>query len=215
MKFESFVAHCSVSRETFEKLEIYARELVAWNTKINLVGPDTVQNLWERHILDALQLLTFLKSAKKIVDLGSGAGLPGLVIAIASDFNVSLVESDQKKVAFLRHIKGLLGLDVSIQAVRIENVTAKFDVITARALAPLDTLLSYAEPLLEAGGRCVFLKGESYENEVEEAEKKWHFNISVYPSLTHKSGAIIELSEVKRNGEDKGHSNIKPKGRRR
>lgn len=216
MTFDEINKHCSVSRETFERLQLFAEQLIIWNKKINLVGSDTIVDLWKRHILDGLQLLTYLKEGEKLADMGSGAGLPGLVLAIAGDFEVSLIESDQKKVAFLRHIKGLLELDINIFAKRIEMVDQNdFDVVTARALASLDKLLTLSTPLLKEGGYCLFLKGETVEKEVEEAQKKWHFNIDVYPSVTHKSGTIIKLSEVKEHGEDKGHCNFEPKGRRR
>lgn len=215
MKYEELLEYCEVSRETFDKLTVYVDDLLQWNQKINLVGSTTTGDVWIRHIVDALQLIPYTEKVKRLVDLGSGAGLPGMILGIAGECDVSLVESDQKKMAFLRHIKGKLGVNVTLIEKRIEKVEGQFDIVTARALAALDKLISYAVPLLSVGGICLFLKGESYKNEVEEASKNWHFNIDVYSSVTHANAKIVKLSEVKQHGQDESHSSIQPKGRRR
>lgn len=208
MTYEELVSYVSVSRETYERLKIYVETLSQWNQKINLVSPDTIPNIWKRHVIDSLQLLPYL-GRKSLADLGTGAGIPGLILAISGIENITLVEADQKKVAFLKHISGLLGLRINILSERIERLGhQKFQIIMARALASINLLLSYSQPLLEEGGYCLFLKGKDVEKEVAEAQKKWQFKSEVYPSLTDPFGKIIKLSEVKLHGEDKSHCDI-------
>src|SRR5262245_2955176 len=153
----------NVSRETLRRLATYAALLEKWQAKINLVGPATLPDLWRRHFLDSAQLLPLLgHPSGTLVDLGSGAGFPGLVLTIMTDWRVHLVDSDQRKCAFLRQVALDCGvLDrVTIHAKRIEQVTGiAADVVTARACAPLVELLALAAPFVGQTGRCLFLKG--------------------------------------------------------
>ena len=163
-----FARDFHVSRETLAALEAYAALLEKWNRKINLVGRETLADLWRRHFLDSAQLLPLLPERPPgrdlvIADIGSGAGFPGLVLAILGAGEVHLIESDQKKCAFLLEAARAAGADVAIHAQRIEEIAGlEADVITARALAPLEKLLAYARPLLRPGGCALFLRGAAW-----------------------------------------------------
>ena len=193
----------NVSRETFEKLKIYQRLLEEWQAKVNLVSSSTLPNSWERHFKDSLQLLKFLpKGPLDLVDLGSGAGFPGLVLAIACPQNlkVTLVESDLKKCVFLENVSRETFSPVKIFNERIENISPenKFDVITARGLAPLPTLLEYAIPLMKKKAFCLFLKGKEVNQEIQNGQKKWEFKLELFPSLTDARSSILKITHPKR-----------------
>jgi 16S rRNA (guanine527-N7)-methyltransferase len=191
-----------VSRETLARLETYASLLVKWQAKINLVGPATLPDLWRRHFLDSAQLLPLLPPAPGVlVDLGSGAGFPGLVLAIMSEWRVHLVDSDQRKCAFLRQVALDTGVNtrVAIHAQRFEAVAGyKAEIVTARACAPLAALLGYALPFLGENGRCLFLKGAQAEEELTAAEADWNMQVERRPSLTDPAGTIFVIEQLKR-----------------
>lgn len=189
-----------VSRETLDRFQIYLEQLATWQRAINLVGASTLVDPWRRHILDSAQLARLVPDhARVLVDLGSGAGLPGLILAIMGVAEVHLIESDRRKAAFLRHVAGRLDLPVTVRAIRIEDVrNLRADVVTARALAPLPRLLDWAEPFLHPGSRCVFPKGSGYRAELTEAEKRWMMRVTVAPSLSAPEGRIIVIDEVHR-----------------
>ncbi|MBL9035389.1 MAG: 16S rRNA (guanine(527)-N(7))-methyltransferase RsmG [Rhodospirillaceae bacterium] len=191
-----------VSRETLARLETYAGLLVKWQAKINLVGPATLPDLWRRHFLDSAQLLPLLPAAPGVlVDLGSGAGFPGLVLAIMSEWRVHLVDSDQRKCAFLRQVALDTGVNtrVAIHAQRFEAVAGyKAEIVTARACAPLEALLGYALPFLGENGRCLFLKGAQAEEELTAAEADWNMQVERRPSLTDPAGTILVIEQLKR-----------------
>ncbi|MES2984284.1 MAG: 16S rRNA (guanine(527)-N(7))-methyltransferase RsmG [Pseudomonadota bacterium] len=189
----------NVSRETFSHLEGYVGLLLKWNAKINLIGPTTESDVWSRHVEDALQLLPLLPpTATSLADLGSGAGLPGMILAIARpDIAVTLVEIDQRKSAFLQEVKRALALDhVTIEAKDLHTLTARFDVVTARALAPLKELLAMAYPLLQPGAICLFPKGENFANELAATGNDWSYQHQLFPSLTNKKSSIISITEL-------------------
>lgn len=193
-----------VSRETFEQLKHYFRILEKWQKHINLVSSQT-QNWWTRHIEDSLQLRSFLpKTDSAIYDLGSGAGLPGMILAIAMPLNqFYLVESDQKKSIFLKEVKRELGLqNVSVISQRIEEINDKAvaDVVVSRALAPLSQLLEYSQNILKKNAFCLFLKGKNYGTELAVASAKWHFECDIFPSLTAAEGRIIKLHQIRQLG---------------
>jgi 16S rRNA (guanine527-N7)-methyltransferase len=202
----------NVSRETFEKLKVYQRTLEAWQKRLNLISSSTLPYIWERHFEDSLQLLPYLPSSQsKLVDLGSGAGFPGLVLAIAkSDFlNVTLVESDLKKCIFLENVSRETNTPITILNGRIETLknSLKFDIITARGLAPLSFLIDYAVPLMNVNGACLFLKGKEFESEIENSQKKWDFNLELFPSLTDSRGRILRITHPKKvSFHDKNNS---------
>lgn len=189
-----------VSRETAERLDAYVAVLLKWQKTINLVAPATLGEVWTRHVLDSAQLLALAPAtARRWVDLGSGGGLPGLVIAIlAGDrigFEMILVESDQRKAAFLRTAAREAGLShrVSVRAERAEQVVAALapaDVVSARALAPLSTLIALSRPLLESGAVGIFPKGETIEHELTEWGRPDNFQVTLAPSRTHPAAAI-------------------------
>ena len=191
-----------VSRETLSRLETYAALLVKWQAKINLVGPATLPDLWRRHFLDSAQLLPLLPPAPgTLVDLGSGAGFPGLVLALMTEWRVHLIDSDQRKCAFLRQVALETGANtrVAIHARRFEDVPGyKADIVTARACAPLDALLGYALPFLGENGRCLFLKGAQAEEELTAAEANWNMQVTRRPSLTDPAGVILVIDHLEK-----------------
>jgi len=196
----------NVSRETLQRLETYAALLAKWQAKINLVGPATLPDLWHRHFLDSAQLLNFLPrgGGGTLVDLGSGAGFPGLVLAILTDFQVQLVDSDQRKCAFLRQVALECGvLDrLTIHAKRIEQVTGiAADVVTARACAPLDELLGLAVPLVGEKGTCLFLKGAQVEEELTQAQRRWTMRLERRASITDPAGNLLVITHLKRKSQ--------------
>ena len=193
----------NVSRETFEKLELLERELRRWQAIKNLVGPATLDRIWDRHIVDSLQLLDLAPDAGTWLDLGAGAGFPGLVLAIAGaerGLQVHLVESNSRKCAFLRHIARLTGASAKVHEARLETVVPGFvgkaDVVSARALASLPMLLDWTEPLLKAGTMGLFPKGRDAEIELTEARKKWTFEAEILPSTTDPEARILRITSI-------------------
>jgi 16S rRNA (guanine527-N7)-methyltransferase len=197
---EEFLAKSGVSRETLERLTAYADLLVKWQARINLVGPDTLPDLWSRHFLDSAQLLPLIPAdARRVVDLGSGAGFPGLVLAVMGAPGVHLIESDARKCAFLREAARIAATPVTVINRRIEQVPGlNADIVTARALAPLAKLLDWAEPHLAAAGACLFLKGRGSDDELTAAAKEWNITSERVSSLTDPQAHILHLREVSR-----------------
>jgi 16S rRNA (guanine527-N7)-methyltransferase len=195
-----------VSRETIARLDRLAALLLAWQKTTNLIGRSTIAHLWTRHIADSLQLLALAPAARVWVDLGSGAGFPGLVIACALAAEpgacVHLVEINAKKAAFLGAVVRQLALPALVHRQRIEAFAAGFvekaDIVTARALAPLRELLAYAEPLLKSGAQALFLKGQDVEAELTEATKYWKMSVELHPSITHQGSAIVRIRTAER-----------------
>ena len=199
----------NVSRETLQRLETYAALLAKWQAKINLVGPATLPDLWRRHFLDSAQLIPIISflpqlGGRNLVDLGSGAGFPGLVLAIMTDWRVHLIDSDQRKCAFLRQVALDCGvLDrVTIHAKRIEQVTGiPADVVTARACAPLGELLDLAEPFIGEKGTGLFLKGAQAEEELTQAQRHWTMRLDRRGSISDPAGVILIVSHLKRKSQ--------------
>lgn len=183
-----------VSRETQERLAAYVALLAKWNAKINLVGPATLADVWRRHILDSAQIHPQVADAGVLVDLGSGAGLPGLILAILGGPDIHLIESDARKCVFLHEAARVTGTKLTIHNKRIEAAPAlEADVVTARALAPLVQLLDHAVRFLKPAGKCVFLKGARQADELTDARKSWHMRVTERPSLSDPSGVILEV----------------------
>jgi len=197
---EGFAELVPVSRETLARLEAYAALLIRWSARINLVGRNTLVDLWRRHLLDSAQLQAFVPdSAKSVIDLGSGAGFPGLVLAILGAPGVELVEADSRKCAFLREAARITGADVTIRPCRIEAVPPHpVDVVTARACAPLDRLLGLAESFLGPGSECLFLKGERVEDELTLARDHWTMTATLCQSVSDPRGVVLRLQQVAR-----------------
>jgi 16S rRNA (guanine527-N7)-methyltransferase len=196
---EDFSARFGVSRETLGKLGAYERLLRQWQKAVNLVAPSTLDDVWHRHFADSAQLVGLARPARSWIDLGSGAGFPGLVIAILlsekKGAEVTLVESDKRKCAFLREVARQTGVAVEILSIRIESLATQGnlqppDVISARALAPLDRLLGLAGPLFASSTVGLFLKGREAAKEAEMAARQWNFSLELVPSLTQPDGRI-------------------------
>ena len=187
----------NVSRETQDRLTAYVALLLKWNKAINLIGPATEEDIWQRHIWDSYQLISLLPPGP-LADIGSGAGLPGLVIAIAEpERPVTLIERDQRKCAFLTQAALSLGLShVTVVNRDIREIGDRFAVVTARALASLDALCELSHPLLLKDGICFFPKGRDFAREVEEATTRWAFESTQVPSKTHDSACIISISKL-------------------
>jgi 16S rRNA (guanine527-N7)-methyltransferase len=197
---DGFARRVQVSRETMARLEAYVRLLTAWNRRINLVGRTTIGEVWQRHILDSAQLLQHLPpGTRRVVDLGSGAGLPGLILAIFGVPEVHLIESDRRKAAFLAEAIRVTEAPAVLHTQRVERVAAfGADVVTARACAPLPALLDLARSFLGPGTICLFLKGRAAAAELTEAEKDWNMRVTMLPSVTDPHGAILKLEDVSR-----------------
>jgi len=190
--------HLDVSRETLEKLEIYNMLLQKWQKAINLVSKQSLEESWRRHFLDSAQLLPLIpKEAGSTLDIGSGAGFPGLVLAILGAPNVELVESDQRKCLFLREVSRETSTQVTITNDRIENLPSKLvDVITSRACAPLDVLLGYAKPYLGPSTVCLFPKGRSVDEELTTAQKRWNITYTLLDSVSDSAARIVRLEGI-------------------
>jgi 16S rRNA (guanine527-N7)-methyltransferase len=200
-----FAARFNVSRETIERLEVYAALLQKWNRRINLVAPGTIDALWDRHFTDSAQLLELAPhSATKWVDLGSGGGFPGAVVAILAHAThphlvTSLVESDQRKATFLRAIARETDSPFSVITDRAEQAPkSRADVVSARALAPLEVLLGYVVRHTMDGGVALLPKGANAASEVEMARKTWSFSCESNPSVTDQKAAILKIGDIKR-----------------
>ena len=198
---EGFAKLAHVSRETLERLTAYVELLKAWNRRINLVGRDTIGDVWRRHIQDSAQLFPLIPAkARTLVDLGSGAGLPGLILAIMGVPEVHLIESDQRKAVFLREAVRLTAAPAVVHAQRIDRVPAfAADIVTARALAPLPELLEICERFLGNRTICLFPRGRMVEEELTILGEAWNIRLDRHPSLTDPSGCILRLEAVHRD----------------
>jgi 16S rRNA (guanine527-N7)-methyltransferase len=197
---QGFAHVTHVSRETMARLEDYVRLLASWNQRINLVGRNTIGDVWRRHILDSAQLMAHLpRGTRRLVDLGSGAGLPGLVLAILGVPEVHLVESDRRKGVFLAEAIRLTRASARLHVGRAEELPAfSADVITARACANLGDLLLLARPFIGSTTICLFHKGKSIRAELTEAAGDWNMLAETLPSVADPSGSILKLEGVTR-----------------
>jgi 16S rRNA (guanine527-N7)-methyltransferase len=188
-----------VSRETEQRLSILVDELRRWQSVKNLVGSGTLDRIWIRHVADSAQLLDHAPDARRWIDLGSGAGFPGLVLGVLlrdrPDAQIHLVESNGRKCAFLRHAARVTGANAVVHQARLETVVGRFagsiDVVTARALARLVDLIAWTRPLLQSGAIGLFPKGREAQAELTEAAKSWTFSAQIVPSRTSSDGRIL------------------------
>jgi 16S rRNA (guanine527-N7)-methyltransferase len=189
----------NVSRESVEKLSLLVAELLNWQQRINLIAPSTIDAVWERHVADSLQLLFLLPGdTKQIADLGSGAGFPGLVLACARPWTVHLYEANNKKAAFLQEMLRLTGAQGKVHWIRLETLASLAQLpvvtaVTARALAPLPTLLDLSAPFLNRGATGYFHKGAEAEDELTQARKSPNVTIVKHPSLIDSRSVILEV----------------------
>ncbi len=205
MSRDDFLAGRAVSRETMERLEIYEALLRKWNPAINLVSRSTLDRLWDRHFVDSAQIFDLHSAECGLwADLGAGGGFPGLVVAILAaerkpDLSVTLIESDQRKAAFLSAVARAVGVEVSILPQRIEATPGLgAEILSARALAPLAKLLEYAAPHLRPGGQALFPKGAAHAEEVSQALESWRFSYEVTKSMTDESAVILSIRDIER-----------------
>ncbi|MFL2659394.1 MAG: 16S rRNA (guanine(527)-N(7))-methyltransferase RsmG [Alphaproteobacteria bacterium] len=190
---------CNVSRETLQDLQTFHDILLKWQKAINLISSNTIQEVWHRHIADSIQLIPHIpKGTKSIVDLGSGGGLPAIVLAVAlknTDVKITMIESDNKKCVFLQECIRKLGLNAVAINDRIEKIKEKhsldFDLATARALASTDNLLEFCNEL--GVKKCLFLKGKQYAKEVSDAKENWDITEQIIPSITATDSRIINI----------------------
>jgi len=200
-----FLAATNVPRETFERLLAFDRVLIDWSERHNLIARSTIKDRWQRHFLDSAQLVPLLpEGGKTIVDLGSGAGFPGLVLAAMLAENatqVTLIESTQKKCAFLNEAAAAMGLkNLTVIPARIESVGLGFtpDIVTARALARLDKLLGYGAEIGGKNTKYFLLKGQDVAGELTEAAKSWHMDVIRHQSRTSPDATILEIGNLAR-----------------
>lgn len=195
--------HMNVSRETSERLAQYVDLLKKWNPKINLISRSSIEDVWERHIADSVQVFQSAPVEGKWVDLGSGGGLPGIVVAICrQDIQPNtcvMIESDQRKAAFLRTCIRELDLDASVICDRVERVEPqRAQVLSARALADLSVLLGYAERHMASDGTAVFPKGQTWQQELEKSKTMWSCDCEVIKSTTNPAAAILKIKDIVR-----------------
>lgn len=187
-----------VSHETFDRLGRFVALLRQWQQRINLIAPGTEAEIWTRHIRDSLQLVQLAPGARHWIDLGSGGGFPGLVIACAlgDGVQVTMIESNRKKAAFLQHVVTELRLPCIVVPERIEGALERLpkpDVVSARALAPLADLIAMTKSLLKSGAIALFPKGRDYQRELTDALQTWHFSYRLHNSVTDPEARIIEI----------------------
>lgn len=193
-----------VSRETFNRLIAFQAVFEKWAQRINLVSPATLPEVWQRHILDSAQLARLQPEAKHWVDLGSGGGFPGLILAFLlvdrAGASIALIESNRKKAGFLQAVIGEFSLPARVHAKRIEDcwdLVGNVEVVTARALAPLPLLLCLSAPWLRRSARGLFHKGRDYRAEVEESAKLWRFELIEHQSMIDPQSVVLEIGSVR------------------
>ena len=205
IKYDDFCSIQYVSRETYDKFKIYYETLIKWQKSINLISNSTLDSIWHRHILDSAQLYKYTQNMKgNILDFGSGAGFPGLVLAMMGNENVNAVESDEKKCIFLKEVARLSDTKINIHNSRIEKLKfIKPELITARALAPLIKLIEYIENYMKQGDnlrknlpKLLFLKGKNYKQELIELKKTRNFDLTVFPSMSNENGKILCIKNI-------------------
>jgi len=200
----AFRERFDVSCETLDRLDVYVGLLRKWSRAINLLGPTEIDEIWRRHLFDSAQLIDYLPNgATSWLDLGAGAGFPGMVCAVLlcqadPRLYVELVESDQRKAAFLRESARQMQVDVRVHAIRSEDLAPRaVDVVTARAFAPLSRLLRHAAPFASVTTTLLLHKGRTVRNELTEARKDWHMDVEILPSLSDPAGAILRLTRLR------------------
>ena len=206
MDIKTELQQYNVSRETAEKLAAFVALLTEWNAKMNLVSKNSLEDVWARHILDSLQLMRYIPDiAETLLDIGSGAGFPAIVLAIAMQEKMpnahwTLVESITKKTVYLNDICTRLNLkNVRIENNRIENLKLKnINIVTARAVAALDVLCGYVFGFADKKTKCLFLKGKTYPEEVQSAQQRWNFDCNVYPNAYSDDGVLLEISNLRK-----------------
>ena len=197
MNLELFCFDMEISKEQEEQLEKYVDFLLKYNEKINLIGKSTIDDIWNRHIIDSLQVIKLIENKNiKLADLGSGAGLPGIVLSIAGIQEVHLFEKSPRKCEFLEQAKQFSKNKIIVHNVDIDTFKDNsFNIITSRALGSLDLLLKFSQNLKNNNTKCIFLKGKKVFEELEEAKKHWNIQYNLVDSLTSNEGKIVEVMQ--------------------
>ncbi|WP_282092786.1 16S rRNA (guanine(527)-N(7))-methyltransferase RsmG [Epibacterium ulvae] len=201
---EDWHERLNVSRETFERLQIFEQTIIKWNPKINLVSKNSLTDLWTRHIQDSVQVFRSVDFSENWVDIGSGGGFPGVVSAILAhdtspNTKFTLIESDQRKSAFLRNAARECGININVISKRIEHVDAMCaDVLSARALADLSLLFEFCERHLAKDGVALFPKGQTWKKEVDNARERWQFDCESIRSETEPKAVILKIQGIAR-----------------
>jgi 16S rRNA (guanine527-N7)-methyltransferase len=199
------LSRIGVSREIESRLDRHVALARQWHHSINLISASSAAEMLTRHVLDSLQLRAFMPpGAAMALDIGSGAGFPGLVLAISTGVSFTLVEADKRKAAFLREAVRVTDAPARVIAQRVETVTESADVVTARAVADLRTLLTWSYPLLRPRGTCLFLKGERIEKELRDAEDGWSMEAVVHRSITRTGSCVVEIRDLRPNRDGIG-----------
>jgi len=201
-EFDQLHSIFPVSHETFERLIIYKNLVLKWQKSVNLISLNTIPEIWSRHFLDSVQIAPLLgNNNSTVIDLGSGAGFPGMLMAIVGWNNVHLVESDKKKCIFLNEVSRETNTPIIIHNDRVENLSFRSDIILSRACASVSQLLDWSEKIVSHETKCFFHKGKNHSIECEMAKKDWMFEVKFHPSITEKDAAILELSDVYRRSK--------------
>jgi len=197
MSKSEFIKHYYVSHETLDKLSEYVDLLLKWNAKINLISKNSVDDIWIRHVLDSAQVMQRVDKSEKILDVGSGAGLPGVILSILGVENITLVDSDQRKCSFLLEVARSLDLKLRVINDRVENICdQEFGVVTARGFASIDRV--FKEVAHIKSNKILLLKGKNHESDIQEALQRWEFEYITYPSITNFSSYILDITNVRK-----------------
>ena len=199
MNKEDVISRFDLTKTQIKKIERFVLEMLEFNKHTNIVGKSTLENVWERHIADSLQLSLFISKKKsKIFDLGTGGGLPGIPLSVLGYNNVFMIDSVGKKIDFVRGVIKLLSLSAKTQKKRIEKLEiGKADLIVSRALAPLNKLLSYSLLHSNKNTTSLFLKGRNAYNEIEIAKKNFNFSLETFKSISSKDGCVLKIKNLK------------------
>lgn len=200
MKKIEIITKFAISKKQENLLEQYIFFLLKYNSHTNLVGKSTLLNPWKTHILDSIQIMPLIDNKHlSILDMGTGAGFPGNILSIAGCKDVTLIDSNQKKINFLKDVKNIINLRTNLVLGRIENLNnRKFDIITSRALAKLTKLLSYSHKLIKKNTLLIFLKGKTANEEIEDAKKNWNFDLVKHQSVSDLRGKILLIKNLKK-----------------
>ena len=205
MNKEEVISYFNLSKNQVEKIEFFILKIINYNKHTNLIGKSTIENIWDRHILDCLQLSKYINDKKlRVFDIGTGAGLPGVLLSIVGFKNIVMADSVKKKTDFIKTIIKELSLDAKVQNKRIENVKIiKQNIIVSRALAPLSRLLTYALLHSEKNTTLFFLKGRSVNKEIDIAMKNFYFDFKKLESISVGEGCILKINNfIKKNDQN-------------
>tara|TARA_Y100000590_G_scaffold339716_1_gene387324 strand:- start:291 stop:911 length:621 start_codon:yes stop_codon:yes gene_type:complete len=192
----------NLSKSQTKKIDEFINEIINYNSHTNIVGKSTLGNPWKRHVLDCLQIKSLIKDMdSSILDLGTGAGLPGIVMSISGFSNISMIDSNSKKISFVKNVCKKLNIKAKIYNERIENLNFKFNFLVARAIANLNKLLFYSQKLFSNDTQMILLKSENINNEISAALKNWSFKYSIKNSISDSRGRLITIQNLRKTSE--------------